>query len=104
MTEDRRSIALEKLAKEMLRSLDKSDDVKVGITEVQERLDMSEKSVFLFCSASGPAGDERKWPFFRNFQAWRRIVVCCQLGRTSERSGGVGKKVSKHEAGDTSIE
>ena len=27
-----------------------------------------------------------------------------QVGRTAERSGGVGKKVSKHEAEDTSIE
>ena len=27
-----------------------------------------------------------------------------QVGRTTERSGGIGKKVSKHEAGDLSIE
>ena len=31
----RRSVAFEKLAKEMLRYLDNSDDVKVGITELQ---------------------------------------------------------------------
>ena len=33
--------------------------------------------------------------------------MCCQLGqvgRTAERSGGIGKKVSKHEAGDTRSE
>ena len=27
-----------------------------------------------------------------------------QVGRTAERSGGIGKKVSKHGARDTSIE
>ena len=31
----RRSIAFENMAKEMLRYLDNSDDVKVGITELQ---------------------------------------------------------------------
>ena len=36
----RRRIAFENLAKEMLRYLDNSDDVKVGITELQERLEM----------------------------------------------------------------
>ena len=39
----RRSIAFEKLAKEMLRYLDNSDDVKVGVTELQEQLNLSEK-------------------------------------------------------------
>ena len=55
----RRSVAFEKLAKQMLSYLDNSDDVKVGINELQERLDISEKNRY-FCSASGPAGDERK--------------------------------------------
>ena len=34
----RRRVAFENLAKEMLRYLDNSDDVKVEITELQERL------------------------------------------------------------------
>ena len=36
----RRRIAFENLAREMLRYLDNSDDVKVGITELQERLEV----------------------------------------------------------------
>ena len=36
----RRRIAFENLAKEMLRYLDNSDGMKVGITELQERLDV----------------------------------------------------------------
>ena len=37
LVEERRRIAFENLAREMLRYLDNSDDVKVGITEWQER-------------------------------------------------------------------
>ena len=36
----RRRVAFENLAKEMLRYLDNSDDVKVGITELQQRLEV----------------------------------------------------------------
>ena len=36
----RRRIAFENLAKEMLRYLDDSDDVKVGIIELQDRLEV----------------------------------------------------------------
>ena len=36
----RRRIAIENLAKEMLIYLDNSDDVKEGITELQERLEV----------------------------------------------------------------
>ena len=36
----RRRVAFENLAKEVLRYLDDSDDVKVGITELQERVEV----------------------------------------------------------------
>ena len=102
----RRSIAFKKVAKRMLRYPDNSDDVKVGITELQERLEISEKSVFH--SASGPASDERKRPnIFCSVQARRRRKTYCQFGhleRTVGRSGGIGKKVSNYDAGSTSIE
>ena len=39
----RRSITFEKMAKRMLKYPEDSDDVKVGITELQERLEISEK-------------------------------------------------------------
>ena len=48
----RRSIAFENLAKEMLRYLNNRDDVKVGITELQEGLEISENRYFFF----------NKWP------------------------------------------
>ena len=70
----RRSIAFENFAKEMLRYSDNSDDVKVSITELQERLDKFDN--LYLCSASGPAGDERKWPknvhFSREKKSWAR--------------------------------
>ena len=62
----RRGIAFENLAKEMLRYPDNSEDVNVGITELQEQLEVPEKSVFLF--------------------------------------GKSGKKMSRHETGNTSFE
>ena len=42
MMEERRTrrTAFENLSKEMLRYLDNSDDVKVGITELQERFEV----------------------------------------------------------------
>ena len=74
----RRSTAFEKVAKKMLRYPDNSDDVKVGITELQERLGMSEKVCISVLQV-------RKWPNkFRNLQARRRLG---QVGRTAERSG-----------------
>ena len=44
----RRGIAFENLSKEMLRYLSNSEDVKVGITELRERVEVPEKSLFLF--------------------------------------------------------
>ena len=52
MEDRRRRIAFEEIAKRMLRYPDHSAGVKVGIIELQERLEISEKSVF-------PSG---KWP------------------------------------------
>ena len=53
----RRGIAFEKLAKEMLRYLDNCEEVKVGIAELQERLEVLATNRYLN-SASGPAGEE----------------------------------------------
>ena len=40
----RRCVAFQKTAKRMLRYLEDSDDVKVGVTEVQEQLEISEEA------------------------------------------------------------
>ena len=59
----RRGIAFEKLAKEVLRYLDNSEKVKVGITELQERLEVPvNKSVFPFS----------KWPSRREVKMAKR--------------------------------
>ena len=42
----RRSIAFEKMAKRMLKNLEDSDDVKVGVTELQKQLEIRKKWVF----------------------------------------------------------
>ena len=40
----RRRVAFEKTVKRMLRYLGDSDDVKVGVTELQEQLEISEEA------------------------------------------------------------
>ena len=55
------------MAKRMLKYLDNSDAVKVGITELQNGWEF--RKMRYFHSASCPASDERKRPCFRNFQA-----------------------------------
>ena len=64
----RRSVAFEKVAKRMLKYLDNSDDVTVGITELQEQQEILENRYFH--SASGPASDERKRP--KHFEIFRQ--------------------------------
>ena len=53
----RRGIAFEKLAKEMLRYVVNSEEVKVGTAELQER-PICTRTNRCFYSASGRAGEE----------------------------------------------
>ena len=64
----RRSIAFKNLAKEMLRNLDNSDDVKVGITELQERLDISEKIRISVRQVAQQSMNENGQTFFEIFR------------------------------------
>ena len=59
----RRRIAFENLAKEMLRYLEKGDDVKVGITKLQERLEMPVQIGIPFS----------KWPSWRELRMAKRF-------------------------------
>ena len=53
------------LMEDRRRYLDNSEAVKVGITELQQRLEVPEKSVLLFGKCL-KTGDGRKWPrYFR---------------------------------------
>ena len=57
----RRRVAFENLAKEMLRCPDNSDDVKVGITELQERWEVLVPIVISIQQVAQQARSE-KWP------------------------------------------
>ena len=73
----RRRIAFEYLAKGMLRYLDNCNEVKVGITELQERVRGACAKRY-FHSASGTAGHERRWPkYFRSILARRKRNMSC---------------------------
>ena len=62
------------MAKEMLRYLDKSEKVKVGVAELQERLRYLYKSVFLFS----------KWPSRRGVKMAKRFSK--YFGKKKKRS------------------
>ena len=87
----RRRIAFENLAKGML-ILDNCNDVIA-------RTSGGAVAIRYLHSASGTAGDERRWPQdFRRILARRRIIMYCQLGQTggaAERLSRLGKKVSR---------
>ena len=75
----------------MLRYLDNSDDVKVAITELQERLEVPVQ-IGISTQQVYQAGDEQKWPKdFRSILARRRIRIMCyqlgQVGGAAERLG-----------------
>ena len=56
-------VALEETAKRMLRYQEDSEDLKVGVTELQERLGISEETG-CFHQANCPPGNERERPHF----------------------------------------
>ena len=78
----RRRVAFEKTAKRMLRDSEDSDDVKVGVTELQEQLEISEE-------AGTPSG---KLPSrqFASLARWNAQLKCLV--------------VSRYDAGSESIE
>ena len=95
----RRSVAFENLAKEVLRYLDNSENVNVGIARTAGSLG---KSIFSV-RQSGPAGDERKWPKVSSFLAREKKSCVASWARWNAQLKG-GIETRGHEAGDTSIE
>ena len=96
------------LGKGMLRYLDNSNDVKVGITELQERVEVLLQSGISFQQVVQQAMNENGQKIFRNILALRRrIIMLCQLGQmggAAERLSRFGKKMSRHMSGNTDAE
>ena len=87
----RRRVAFEETAGGILRYLEDSQDLKVSVTELQEQWECPEKHVSPLSKL--PAGQKRERPIY-----FEIFLGQCQLGQMEcavERSGGVGKKVSK---------
>ena len=72
----RRRVAFENLAKEMPRYFDNSDDVKVGITELQERLEVPVQFCISIQQAAQQARSENGQKFFCSILARRRGLCC----------------------------
>ena len=100
----RRSIAFEKTAKRVMKNLEDSD-VKVGVTELQEQLDISETVGISIRQVAQQAMNENGQNIFEIFgQGEEEVLPVWLRERAAERFGGVGKKVSKYETGGASIE
>ena len=96
----KRRIAFKSLAKGMLRYLDNGDGVKVGITELQERLEVPAQIGISIQQVAQQAMNEDGRIVVRNVLARRRIFICGlldQMGSATERHGLLGKRVSRHK-------
>ena len=71
----RRRVAFENLAKEMLRYLDNSDGVKVGITELQERLEVPVQMGISIQQVAQQARSENGQKMFEVF--WKEEEELC---------------------------
>ena len=94
----RRRIAFENLAKSMLRYLDNCNEVKVGITELQERVEVPEQiSISTQQVARQAMNEDGQKKIFGSILERRRKIICGQLGQmgsAAERLSRLGKKVS----------
>ena len=95
----RRRIAFESLAKEMLRYLDISDDVKVGITELQERLEVPVHIGISIQQVAQQAIIENDQKMFEVF--WQEEEEICIASCAAETLSRLGKKMSRHKSGNT---
>ena len=81
----RRRVAFENLAKEMLRYLDNSGDVKVGITELQERVEVRVQISISIQQVAQQARSENCQIIFEVF--WQEEELCVASWPDGRRSG-----------------
>ena len=77
----RRRVTFEKTAKRMLRYVEDSEDVKVGVTELQEQLEISEDASASIRQIAQQAMNENGQKIFDIFFARKRRGTYCQSGR-----------------------
>ena len=103
LMEDRRRqrIAFENLAKEMLRYLDNSDDVKVSITELQERLEVPVQICMSIQQVAQHAMNEDGQKIFEVLWQEEEKKLCiaswARWVGAAERLSRFGKKMSRHK-------
>ena len=112
----RRRIAFENVGKEMLRYHHNSDDVKVGITELQETLEVPVQIGISIQQVAQLTRSENGQKIFEEFwqeeeegrrRRRRRTGLCCKLGQMGcavERLSRFGKKMSRHKSENTTAE
>ena len=89
----------------MLRYLDNSEKVKVGIAELQERLEVPVQIGISIQQVAQQARSENGQKIFEVFgKEEEEVYVASWAGCAVERLSGVGKKMSGHESGNTNAE
>ena len=82
----RQSFAFENLAKEMLRNLDNSEDLKVGITELQEQLEVPVQIGVTLQQVASKRGMKFVKTFLKSFGKKKKSFVQ-PVGQGGMRSG-----------------
>ena len=85
----RRGFAFEKLAKVVLRFLEKSEKVKVGISELQERREVPVQIGISTQQVAQQVRSENGQKIFESLLARRGRGLCCQLARWDAQLKGL---------------
>ena len=99
----RRRIAFENLDKGMLRYLDNSDVAKVGITELQERVEVPLQFGIPIQQVAQLARSESGQKIFEVI--WQEEELCIARWEAQRKGlSRLGKKRSRHESGNANAE
>ena len=85
----RRRVAFEKTAKRMLKYLEDSDDVKVGVTELQEQLEISEEAGTSIRQIAWQAMNENGQTIFEIFSKEMKGACIASLARWKAQLKGL---------------
>ena len=103
----RRCVAFEDTAKDILRYLKDNGDLKVSVTELQEKLGISKEAGVSIKQVAQQARNENGRKIFEIFRRGEEDVCIASWARWNAQLKGLAelkRKVSKYEAGSEIIE
>ena len=103
----RRRVVFEDAAKRLLRYLEDSEDLKVGISELKEQLETPEVEGSFILQIAQQARNEKGQKIFDIFRQGEEGGVHFQFGEmehATEESSGTGEAMSRHDAGSETVQ